>query len=128
MSDKVLLEDTVAYVNDYWKDTQARDAGQQTMTLSQAANQLKNHPNNIIDTFLPYPGQQIVDMLGSTHSYISALYLLMQQLFNNPGVNYPEEVQEKSFHYLTSITENLTLLSEELDKWHSEAEEERPLK
>ena len=112
--DRILFEDLIAYTNKWHKDTANRIHQKSTKTLSDLTK--PNEDGKIVNTFIPHPGDAIVEALGNAIRFTSDSKYLIAQLFENPSVDYSEETQEKVNSKLKNVYDILSSIANDLDK------------
>ena len=73
----ILFEDLYKYTNKYWKDVKSRHVRPTTKTLADIAKASPDTYNRIKADLIPFPGDHLIEQLGSAFKNISdATYLI----------------------------------------------------
>ena len=118
MSD-ILFEDLYTYTNKYYKDVAARSARPITKTLADIAKNSPEEYNKQVSNLIPYPGDSIVETLGTSYTKLSDAGQLIGQLFNNPSTNYSDADKKNISLKLKKAMDIIKSISKDLDKNHS---------
>ena len=110
MSD-ILFEDLYTYTNKYYKDVAARSARPITKTLADIAKNSPEEYNKQVSNLILYPGDAIVETLGTSYTKLSDAGQLINDLFGNPSANYSDETKKTikalnlSHHFLQQLSD-----------------------
>ena len=115
----ILFEDLYKYTNKYWKDVKSRHVRPTTKTLADIAKASPETYNQVKAEFIPFPGDHLIEQLGSAFKSISDSTYLLNQLFENPTVHVNEEIKKSINIKLHKIQDLIKSVSEDLD--HDEA-------
>ena len=115
MSD-TLFEDLYTYTNKYYKDVAARSARPITKTLADIAKNSPEEYNKQTSNIIPYPGEAIVETLGTSYTKLSDAGQLLNDLFNNPSTNYSDETKKTVSLKLKKAMDIIKSISKDLDK------------
>ena len=116
----ILFEDLYKYTNKYWKDVKSRHVRPTTKTLADIAKASPDTYNQVKSNFMPFPGDSIVEQLGSAFKNITETTYLINQLFENPSVHLKEKTVKSATLKLHKIQELIKSVSEDLD--HDESD------
>lgn len=114
---KVIFEDLYTYANKYYKDVARRSSKPITKTLADIAKgspEVYNKPGD--STFLPYPGDAIIEKLGLCYVDITDAAELITLLLQNPSVEYDTKTKKMMYKKLKKIKDLLQSVSDDLDK------------
>jgi len=114
MSD-TLFEDLYTYTNKYYKDVAARSARPITKTLADIAKNSPEEYNKQTSNLIPYPGEAVVETLGTSYAKLSDAGQLIGELFNNPSVNYSDETKKRINLKLKKAMDIIKSISKDLD-------------
>ena len=114
MSD-TLFEDLYTYTNKYYKDVAARSARPITKTLADIAKNSPEEYNKQTSNLIPYPGEAIVETLGTSYTKLSDAGQLLNDLFNNPSTNYSDETKKTVSLKLKKAMDIIKSISKDLD-------------
>lgn len=114
MSD-ILFEDLYTYTNKYYKDVAARSARPITKTLADIAKNSPDKYNTQTSNLMPYPGDAIIETLGTSYTKLSDAGQLISQLLNNPSTNYDDNAKKSISLKLKKAMELIKSISKDLD-------------
>lgn len=112
----ILFEDLYTYTNKFYKDQAKRSARPITKTLADIAKNSPEEYNKQISNMVPYPGDAVVETLGNAFTKTSDAAYLIDQLFNNPSINYDDETKKAVILKLNKVMELIKSISKDLDK------------
>ena len=116
----ILFEDLYKYTNKYWKDVKSRHVRPTTKTLADIAKASPETYNQVKADLVPFPGDHLIEQLGSAFKSISDATYLLNQLFENPVVTSDEKTQVSVNKKLQKIQDLIKSVSEDLD--HDESD------
>ena len=111
----ILFEDLYKYTNKYWKDVKSRHVRPTTKTLDDIAKASPATYNQISADIVPFPGDHLIEQLGSAFTNISDATYLLNQLFDNPSVHLDEKIVKSANLKLQKIQDLIKSVSEDLD-------------
>ena len=123
MKKKVVFEDLIAYTNKWHGDSSARASRSITKSVADVVNDDPTQYNKVTNTFIPYPGNAIIETLGSISTDTVAVKKLVVQLFDNPAVEYPEETQKRVHEQLKVIWKTVQSIANDLDTNSQESDQ-----
>ena len=116
----ILFEDLYKYTNKYWKDVKSRHVRPTTKTLADIAKASPATYNQISADLVPFPGDHLIEQLGSAYKNIADATGLLVQLFENPSTHLDEKVVQAATLKLQKIQDLIKSVSEDLD--HDESD------
>ena len=116
----ILFEDLYKYTNKYWKDVKSRHVRPTTKTLDDIAKSSPETYNQVQATFVPFPGDHIIEQLGTAFKNISDTTYLLNQLYENPSVHLDEKVVKSANNKLQKVQELIKSIAADLD--HDESD------
>ena len=111
----ILFEDLYKYTNKYWKDVKSRHVRPTTKTLADIAKASPKTYNRVKADLMPFPGDHLIEQLGSAYKSISDATALVTQLFENPSVHLDEKIVKSATLKLQKIQDLIKSVSEDLD-------------
>ena len=111
----ILFEDLYKYTNKYWKDVKSRHVRPTTKTLADVAKASPDTYNQVKAELVPFPGDHLIEQLGSAYKSISDANALVAQLFENPSVHLDEKIVKSATLKLQKIQDLIKSVSEDLD-------------
>ena len=105
----ILFEDLYMYTNKYWKDVKSRHVRPTTKTLSDIAKASPETYNKVKADLVPFPGDHVVEQLGTAFKNISDASYLLNQLFENPVVKTNDKTKKISFYYFIWVAKKSTI-------------------
>jgi len=111
----ILFEDLYKYTNKYWKDVKSRHVRPTTKTLADIAKASPETYNKVKAELTPFPGDHVVEQLGSAFKSISDATYLLNQLFENPTVRSDEETKTSVNNKLQKIQDLIKSIADDLD-------------
>jgi len=111
----ILFEDLYKYTNKYWKDVKARHVRPTTKTLADIAQASPATYNQISADLIPFPGDHLIEQLGSAYKSIADATGLLVTLSENPSIHLDEKVVESATLKLQKIQDLIKSVSEDLD-------------
>ena len=112
----ILFEDLYTYTNKYYKDVAARSARPITKTLGDIAKNSPEEYNKQTSNMIPYPGEAIVETLGTSYTKLSDAGQLISQLFHNPSIEYDDKTKKTVELKLKKAMDIIKSISKDLDK------------
>ena len=116
MMKSILFEDLYKYTNKYWKDVKARHVRPTTKTLADIAQASPETYNKIKADLVPFPGDHVVEQLGSAFKNVSDATYLLNQLFENPSVKADKKTQKNVNFKLQKIQDLIKSITDDLDR------------
>lgn len=111
----ILFEDLYMYTNKYWKDVKSRHVRPTTKTLSDIAKASPETYNKVKADLVPFPGDHVVEQLGTAFKNISDASYLLNQLFENPVVKTNDKTKKSVNNKLQKIQDIIKSITEDLD-------------
>lgn len=111
----ILFEDLYMYTNKYWKDVKSRHVRPTTKTLSDIAKASPETYNKVKADLVPFPGDHVVEQLGTAFKNISDASYLLNQLFENPIVKTNDKTKKSVNNKLQKIQDIIKSITEDLD-------------
>ena len=112
----ILFEDLYTYTNKFYKDQARRSAKPITKTLADIARNSPEEYNKQTSNLSPFPGDAIIEALGTMFTGASDTSQLIDQLFENPSVQYDDRTKKIVKLKLNKIMETIKSISKDLDK------------
>ncbi len=111
----ILFEDLYMYTNKYWKDVKSRHVRPTTKTLSDIAKASPETYNKVKADLVPFPGDHVVEQLGTAFKNISDASYLLNQLFENPIVKTNDKTKKSVNNKLQKIQDIIKSITDDLD-------------
>jgi len=111
----ILFEDLYMYTNKYWKDVKSRHVRPTTKTLSDIAKASPETYNKVKADLVPFPGDHVVEQLGTAFKNISDASYLLNQLFENPVVKTNDKTKKSVNNKLQKIQDIIKSITDDLD-------------
>tara|TARA_R110000751_G_scaffold259847_1_gene359195 strand:+ start:158 stop:520 length:363 start_codon:yes stop_codon:yes gene_type:complete len=111
----IFFEDLYTYTNKYYKDPAARSARPITKTLADIAKTSPEEYNKQTSNMIPYPGEAIVNTLGTAYAKLSDAHQLIIALYSNPSTNYSDDTKKKVNLKLQNAMKIIKSISKDLD-------------
>ena len=116
----ILFEDLYKYTNKYWKDVKSRHVRPTTKTLADIAKASPETYNQVKANLVPFPGDHLIEQLGTAFKNISDATYLINQLADNPAVHLNKKIVKSATLKLQKIQDLIKSVSEDLD--HDESD------